>query len=69
MALGAWVFFPMIPALAMMTDGARLAIAGWMLLFAALGAALMLNPSPSSGHSEGRPDPPAEELIDPRSSR
>lgn len=46
LALGVWVFFPMIPALATMTDGARLAIAGWMLLFAALGAALMRDPSP-----------------------
>lgn len=41
LALGVWVFFPMIPALATMTDGARLAIAGWMLLFGALGIALM----------------------------
>lgn len=45
LALGVWVFFPMFPALATMTDGARLAIAGWMLLFAALGAALMRDPS------------------------
>ena len=41
LALGVWVFFPMIPALAVLTDGARLAITGWMLLFSALGAALM----------------------------
>jgi hypothetical protein len=41
LALGVWVFVPMMPALATMTDGARLAIAGWMLLFAALGAVLM----------------------------
>ena len=46
LALGVWVFFPMFPALATMTDGARLAIGGWMLLFAALGAALMRDPSP-----------------------
>ena len=46
LALGVWVFFPMFPALATMTDGARLAIAGWMLLFAALGAALMRDSSP-----------------------
>lgn len=46
LALGVWVFFPMFPALATMTDGARIAIAGWMLLFAALGAALMRDPSP-----------------------
>lgn len=46
LASGVWVFFPMFPALATMTDGARLAISGWMLLFAALGAALMRDPSP-----------------------
>ena len=46
LAMAVWVFFPMFPALATMTDGARLAIAGWMLLFAALGAALMRDPSP-----------------------
>ena len=41
LATGVYVFVPMFPALATMTDGARLAIAGWMLLFAALGVALM----------------------------
>lgn len=42
LALGVWVFVPMIPALAVTpTDGARLAIGGWMLLFAALGLALL----------------------------
>ena len=46
LALGVYVFFPMFPALATMTDGARLAIAGWMLLFAALGAALMRDSVP-----------------------
>jgi hypothetical protein len=46
LAMGVWVFFPMFPALATMTDGARLAIAGWMVLFAALGAALMRDASP-----------------------
>jgi hypothetical protein len=46
LVMGVWVFVPMMPALATMTDGARLAIAGWMLLFAALGAALMRDPSP-----------------------
>ncbi|MGI9085051.1 MAG: hypothetical protein ACR2FE_07130 [Aeromicrobium sp.] len=46
LALGVWVFFPMFPALATMTDGARLAISGWMLLFAALGVALMRGPAP-----------------------
>ena len=55
LAMGVWVFFPMFPALATMTDGARLAIAGWMLLFAVLGAALMLNSSPNHEHSEGGP--------------
>ena len=39
--LGVWVFVPMFPALVVTpTDGARLAIGGWMLLFAALGALL-----------------------------
>lgn len=42
LALGVWVFVPMFPALAVTpTDGARLAIGGWMLLFTALGAALL----------------------------
>ena len=46
LALGVWVFVPMFPALVLTpTDGARLAIGGWMLLFAALGAAL-LSPVP-----------------------
>ena len=46
LVMGVWVFVPMMPALATMTDGARIAIAGWMLLFAALGAALMRDQSP-----------------------
>jgi len=37
LALGVWVFMPMTPALALSFTGARYAIAGWMLLFAALG--------------------------------
>ena len=42
LALGVWVFVPMFPALiATPTDGARLAIGGWMLLFAGLGVALL----------------------------
>ena len=42
LAMGIWVFVPMFPALILTpTDGARLAIGGWMLLFAALGAALL----------------------------
>ena len=42
LALGVWVFVPMFPALIVTpTDGARLAIGGWMLLFAALGVALL----------------------------
>ena len=42
LALGVWVFVPMFPALAVTpTDGARLAIGGWMLLFAGLGLALL----------------------------
>ena len=42
LAMGVWVFVPMFPALALTpTDGARLAIGGWMLLFAVLGVALL----------------------------
>jgi len=41
LALGVWVFVPMLPALALSYAGGRLAIAGWMLLFAALGWALI----------------------------
>jgi hypothetical protein len=42
LALGVWVFVPMFPALVVTpTDGARLAISGWMLLFAGLGLALL----------------------------
>lgn len=41
LALGVWVFLPMLPALALSFGGARFAIAGWMLLFAALGWVLM----------------------------
>lgn len=39
--LGVYVFFPMTPAIAGPFVAARLAITGWMLLFAALGWALM----------------------------
>lgn len=46
LALGAWVFVPMFPALIVTpADGARIAIAGWMLLFGALGAALLARPT------------------------
>lgn len=37
LALGVWVFFPMMPGIAMSFLGARLSITGWMVLFAALG--------------------------------
>jgi hypothetical protein len=40
LVMGVWVFVPMLPALASSFTGARFAIAGWMLLFAALGWAL-----------------------------
>jgi len=43
---GVWVFVPMMPALALSFLGARLAITGWMLLFAALGWALVRPHSP-----------------------
>lgn len=62
LALGVWVFVPMLPALALSFTGARFAIAGWLLLFAALGWALMrhaegtarINPEP---RPEGRSHP------------
>ena len=38
---GVWVFVPMMPALALSFLGARLAITGWMLLFALIGWALV----------------------------
>lgn len=38
---GIWVFVPMLPAIGLSFVGARLAITGWMLLFAALGWALL----------------------------
>jgi hypothetical protein len=40
LALGVWVFIPMVPAIMMAYLPARLAITGWMLLYAALGWAL-----------------------------
>ena len=55
LALGVWVFVPMIPALALSFLGARLAITGWMLLFAALGWAL-IRPSSSRGGNVGDAD-------------
>lgn len=41
LVLGLWVFVPMLPALALSPDWARFSIAGWMLLFGALGWALV----------------------------
>lgn len=41
LALGVWVFVPMTPAMMGPFVVARLAITAWMLLFAALGVALM----------------------------
>lgn len=37
LSLGIWVFFPMLPGIAVSFLGARLTIVGWMLLFATLG--------------------------------
>ncbi len=45
---GVWVFVPMMPALALSFLGARLAITGWMLLFAAMGWALIRPSSPGT---------------------
>ncbi len=44
LVLGIWVFVPMTPAIALSFLGARLAISGWMLLFALLGWALVVRP-------------------------
>jgi hypothetical protein len=41
LALGVWVFVPMLPGIAISFLVARLTIVGWMLLFAALGWVLM----------------------------
>jgi hypothetical protein len=41
LALGVWVFVPMLPALFGPNAAGRLAITGWMLLFTALGWALV----------------------------
>lgn len=49
LAMGIWVFVPMFPALVLSPNaGARLAITGWMLLFALLGWALA-RPSRTQG--------------------
>ncbi len=37
LAAGAWVFFPMLPGIAMSFLAARLTISGWMVIFALLG--------------------------------
>lgn len=66
LALGVWVFVPMLPALALSFVGARFAIAGWMLLFAALGWGLMRhsegtvrkNPEPRQGGRSQHPSLP-----------
>ena len=47
LALGVWVFVPMTPAIMAGFMPARLAITGWMLLFAALGWALAVPRSPT----------------------
>lgn len=41
LSLGIWVFIPMMPVMSISFVGARLAITGWMLLFALLGAVLV----------------------------
>ncbi|HUV48538.1 MAG TPA: hypothetical protein VMX11_06130 [Actinomycetes bacterium] len=52
LALGCYVFVPMIPALAGPFVVARLAIAGWMVLFALLGWVLVEHPE-SEGSARG----------------
>jgi hypothetical protein len=41
LSVGVWVFFPMLPGIALSFLAARLTITGWMLLFAVLGWILM----------------------------
>lgn len=67
LALGVWVFVPLLPALALSFVGARFAIAGWMLLFAALGWVLVRhsesmtrrNPEPRQGGRSHRSTAPS----------
>ena len=54
LALGVWVFVPMSPAIMLGYLPARLSITGWMLMYAALGWALV-----SAGTTAGRRQPPA----------
>ncbi len=41
LALGVYMFVPLTPALALSADAGRVALGGWMLLYAALGIALL----------------------------
>ncbi|MGD9934983.1 MAG: hypothetical protein AB7T37_14890 [Dehalococcoidia bacterium] len=47
LALGGWVFVPMIPAIIAGFTPARLGISGWMLLYAVLGWALVRGERPT----------------------
>jgi hypothetical protein len=58
LSLGIWVFVPMMPLMSMSFVGARLAITGWMLLFALLGAVLAgtATTTTNEGQPGSRPD-------------
>lgn len=45
LAAGVWVFFPMLPGIALSFLAARLTISGWMVLFAVLGWILVQAPA------------------------
>lgn len=49
LAIGVWVFVPMLPALFAPMEWGRLAIIGWMLLFAALGQKLRITGRDQAG--------------------
>lgn len=54
--LGAWVFVPLLPAIMGPHEAGRLAIGGWMLLFAALGWGLRVGRTARNGQGV-RPTP------------
>ena len=53
LVLGIWLFVPTIPAMFIEGDVARVALAGWALLFALLGWVLW-RPNPTAGRGQAR---------------